>query len=235
MEKKKRYWPSLPDKALDWEFTSIIFGRPIAAFILYPVKSYLSPNIVTIISFILALLGTGLILTGSNVYLISVLLFLSMVLDDGDGLLARYQGKTSYFGSYLDKSVDIIRFLVLFNVLSWIAFKQTGNFFIAVSGSLAACGLLIQGYTKWLTSHMELKMGVGDTSAELTKNTPWVAGILKSIVWPFAECDLTLWIIIFLIAGRIDILVIILAVSQLTAAMISIFQRAIQSTGFDRK
>ncbi|MBU1219556.1 CDP-alcohol phosphatidyltransferase family protein [Myxococcota bacterium] len=235
MEKKKRYWPSLPEKALDWEFTSIIFGRPIAAFILYPFKSFLSPNIVTIISFILALIGTGLLLTGSNIYLISVLLFLSMILDDGDGLLARYQGKTSYFGSYLDKSVDIIRFFLLFNVLSWIAFKQNGNFFIAVSGSVAACGLLIQGYTKWLTSHMEMKRGVGDLVDKPSEDVPWVGGILKSIFWPFAECDLTLWIIALLIAGRIDILVIILAVSQFTAALISIFQRGFQSTGFDRK
>lgn len=224
----------MPKKAFDWEITSILLGRPISAFILYPFRNFIHPNIITLVSFLFAITGTTILLYGGNIFSAVIFLFFSMILDDGDGLLARYQGKSSLFGSYLDKAVDVIRFIYLFNTLSFIAYTQTGSFIYAISGGIASCGLLIQGYTKWLNEHMLLSKNSGHEEENDGERSSSLHGLIKAILWPFNECDLTIWIVILLLFDRSDILVLILGVSQIAAAVGALVARGIGAWNLDK-
>lgn len=232
----RSWWPRLPEKASDWELTSTFLSRPLAAALFYPVRRRLSPNFVTTLSLLagvsgaLALLRPGLRAPGLG------LLFLAMVFDDADGQLARYQGRTSAVGSFWDKAVDVLRFGLLFPVLGWIAYGHSGSVAAAMAGPLAAFGLMVQGYTKWLSASLQAKAAsvvatappeknpAGDADAPV-RRVPWAGGMAAALLWPFHECDLTLWVCVLGAAGRFPELVWILAASQLAAGAASLAAR----------
>jgi CDP-alcohol phosphatidyltransferase len=249
---KSRWWPKLPHDPGDWEFTSILLGRPIAAFILYPFKKNGNPNIVTLISLVFSLVTCFFYWFKFSNWLLfgSLFLFFSMVLDDGDGLLARYQKKSSNLGSMLDKFGDIIRFGLLFPVLGYLAYFKYHNSIFILLGAMSSIGLLIQGYTKWVYEAHALNFQIKNSSKndelELDKDKKqnstnnkkttnnYLKGITVSILWPFHECDLTLWIIILMYTGNLKLLLIIMSISQMTAGVLSIFSRLYNSYRLDK-
>jgi len=225
---KKPWWPGLPGSAADWELTSNFISRPLAAGLLYPVRASASPNVVTLLSLAAGLAGAVLLLIPGAMTGALGLLFLAMVLDDGDGQLARYQGRSSRLGSFLDKSVDVVRFGLLFPILSWLAVEQSGAWVHGMAGPLAAFGLMIQGYSKWLAIAM---LPPTDTSsapavpAQDPCRRPWASGLSVAFLWPFHECDLTVWICVLGATRQWVALVWILAVSQLIAGAAALFSR----------
>lgn len=227
------WWPKPPLKCGDWEFTSILFGRPLAALLLYPLRNVISPNLVTFVSLLMALAAIPLLLFTQQLIVALVLLFVSMVLDDGDGLVARYQGKSSLFGSFWDKGADVIRFGLLFPALGYMAFRTSGNPLHLFLGALAPFGLMVQGYTKWLyEAHAAKKPGKSATAHE--KPDSVLKGIAVALLWPFHECDLTLWIIILIPLGEWGLLLHILCWSQIIAGLLSLIVRTVSIISLDR-
>ncbi|MGM0595517.1 MAG: CDP-alcohol phosphatidyltransferase family protein [Myxococcota bacterium] len=231
-QKEKAWWPALPVATLDWELTSILLGRPLAALILYPVRNIANPNLITILSLVFSLLGTAGLAFNLNIWISLIMLFVAMVLDDGDGLLARYQGKSSYFGSMLDKMADVIRFGLLFPLLGYFAYKQASgsqSFIYIIMGSTISLSLLVQGYTKWI--YLEHKSKVkhpipnSQSSESKSERQNKILGVMTAILWPFHECDLTIWIIVLSAFSLYKLLVIILFASQTIIALISIMVR----------
>lgn len=231
------WWPRLPDRAADWELTSNFLSRPLAALFLYPVRATASPNLVTVLSLIAGLAGVALLVVPGAVVPALGLLFLAMVLDDGDGQLARFQGRSSRFGSFLDKSVDVVRFGLLFPLLSWLAVQQTGAWIHGLAGPLAAFGLMIQGYSKWLAAAMLSPASPASvaTLAPSEKRRPWASGLAVALLWPFHECDLTIWIVVLGALGQWSLLVWILAASQLVAGFAALFARLWQVWSAERR
>jgi len=240
---RRPWWPRLPEKAADWEFTSNFISRPLAAFFLHPVRATASPNLVTTASLVAGIAGAGLLALhgwspstgalGSSLGFI----FLAMVLDDGDGQLARFQGRSSRFGSFLDKSVDVVRFGLLFPLLSWLAVQQSGAWIHGMAGPLAAFGLMIQGYSKWLTvSMIPAKEPAGKPTQPdpSEKGRPWASGLAIALLWPFHECDLTVWIVALGAFGQWVPLVWILAASQLLAGFAALGARLWQVRAAER-
>lgn len=239
---RRPWWPSLPAKAADWELTSNFISRPLAAFFLYPVRATASPNLVTILSLVTGIAGAALLAlhawspsTGALVSSLG-LVFLAMILDDGDGQLARFQGRSSHFGSFLDKSVDVVRFGLLFPLLSWLAVQQTGAWIHGMAGPLAAFGLMIQGYSKWLTVSM---IPATEPAVKPKENAPsrrpWAPGFAVALLWPFHECDLTVWIVALGAFGQWVPLVWILAASQLLAGFAALGGRLWQVWSAERR
>lgn len=237
------WWPRLPDRAADWELTSNFISRPLAALILYPVRATASPDLVTLLSLVAGLAGAALLAihalspAAGVVGAALALLFLAMVLDDGDGQLARFQGRSSRFGSFFDKSVDVVRFGLLFPLLSWLAVRQTGAWIHGMAGPLAAFGLMTQGYSKWLAVSMTpvTKTAEEPTTAVLPVRRPWVSGLAVALLWPFHECDLTVWIVAL---GAFELwapLAWILAASQLLAGFGALFGRLWQVRAAERR
>ncbi len=233
----RKYWPSLPVRAVDWELTSIVMARPLAALILYPVRDTVHPNAVTIASLVTYLLGVWQLWAG-NGWAAALLLLLGMVLDDGDGLLARYQGRTSLLGSYLDKTSDVIRFWALFSVVGYLAWRSSMNPLHLYLAGMASFALMVQGYVKWIVEPFVTAPKSEDLSANLPKSldkSVFVPGILKALLWPFHECDLTVWAAVLGVMSNFELLDWVLAGSQSVAAVIALVSRLIMVVRYESR
>jgi phosphatidylglycerophosphate synthase len=95
--------------------------------------SILTPNHITIASFVLYSTGAGLIIAGGRwSVLATALLPLSYILDCLDGQLARYTGRTSPIGDYLDKTLDVLKIFIINASMAFSAYRLTGkSFFFA--------------------------------------------------------------------------------------------------------
>lgn len=228
-----RWWPRLPDNPGDWELTSTFLSRPAAALLLYPVRAQASPNAITTLALAAGVAGALALLFPEGRPWAFALLFLAMLLDDGDGQLARYQGRSGTLGSFWDKSVDVVRFGLLFPILGVLAYRESGSVAAAMAGPMAAFGLMVQGYTKWLAA-VSLPPASGNTPAGNAAAPPGsrraarLQGLAVALLWPFHECDLTLWVCILGILDRFTALVWVLAISQLAAGAASLAARLIQ-------
>jgi len=96
------------------EWWSRVFATPIANFILSGIAdwSFITPNRLTVLSFILTIFTAVLILLGSsqNLFIAGIILQLAYIVDCMDGQLARYRQTVSNIGSFLDKLSDYIGF-----------------------------------------------------------------------------------------------------------------------------
>jgi len=99
------------------EWWSRVFATPIANLVLLGVAdwTFITPNRLTILSFILTILTTALILSGTskNLLFAGIILQLAYIIDCMDGQLARYRQTASRIGSFLDKLSDYIKFPIV--------------------------------------------------------------------------------------------------------------------------
>ncbi len=226
---QRRWWPRFPENPADWELTSTFVSRPLAALLFHPVRAQVSPNLVTALSLAAGVAGALLLLLPSLYPWALSLLFLAMLFDDADGQLARYQERTSRAGSFWDKSVDVVRFGLLFPIIGVLAFRESGSLAAAMAGPIAAFGLMVQGYTKWLAAaSLPAASPPAAVSPEVRPRIPWVRGMAVALLWPFHECDLTLWVCALGAMGQWTALAWILAVSQVAAGAASLVARLFQ-------
>ena len=99
------------------EWWSRVFATPIANLILSGIAdwSFITPNRLTILSFILTILTAFFILSGSskNLFIAGIILQLAYIIDCMDGQLARYHQTVSRIGSFFDKLSDYIKFPII--------------------------------------------------------------------------------------------------------------------------
>ena len=87
------------------------------------------PNVWTVISFFPAIFGFIFVARGS-VFWGMILFILAGVMDAIDGAVARSQNRTTYFGAFLDGTVDrFVDFLLIFSFL----FLDLPDFFMPIS------------------------------------------------------------------------------------------------------
>ncbi|MCY3757215.1 MAG: CDP-alcohol phosphatidyltransferase family protein [Acidobacteria bacterium] len=93
------------------------------------VRTPLSPNQVTFLSFLVILPAIYLLSTGERTSLIAagLLIQLSFTLDCCDGEMARLRGHSSPFGAWLDGTLDRIAEVMLFVALGLALERQTGD------------------------------------------------------------------------------------------------------------
>ncbi|MBN2724450.1 MAG: CDP-alcohol phosphatidyltransferase family protein [Deltaproteobacteria bacterium] len=190
----------LPADKSDWEFTSVLISRPINFILLHLIGniSFITPNLLTIMGFISFIAAAFILFQIPSMHVLAgVLLFLRLILDDMDGMLARYRGKGSNFGSYLDKTTDILGFFVFFMVLSYCAFKETGDFHMFLIGSLGIFGLMGTGYVKWVVASMVENKRDAESSLEKDeiKHNPFkvLFTLIFVKIWAVNECDIMLF------------------------------------------
>ncbi|MCX7317184.1 MAG: CDP-alcohol phosphatidyltransferase family protein [Hyphomicrobiales bacterium] len=111
--------------------------------------SWLTPNGVTITSFVLyiaaaCLIGRG----GEGAMLAVVLLPLSYVLDCLDGQLARFTGQSSVIGDYLDKTLDVLKIGVINAGFALAAYRTSGEVIYVFLGMFSCFGFLFRYYIK---------------------------------------------------------------------------------------
>jgi phosphatidylglycerophosphate synthase len=111
--------------------------------------SALTPNMVTVGSFLLYALAACLIVVGRSWAIIAIVLLpLSYILDCLDGQLARYTGKTSAIGDYLDKTLDVLKIGIINAAMALAAYHLTGKTYYFLLGFASCFGFLFRYYIK---------------------------------------------------------------------------------------
>lgn len=109
----------------------------------------LTPTHVTLCSLGLYSLAAGLIVVGGAWSIVgAVLLPVSYVLDCLDGQLARYTGKTSAIGDYLDKTLDVLKIFIINAAMAIAAFNLTGKSLFLLLGLASCFGFFFRYYIK---------------------------------------------------------------------------------------
>lgn len=87
------------------------------------------PNVMTLISLLVGVVAAGFFLQGDQVSLLvgAILLYLSYVLDWCDGQVARFTGKVSPFGGWLDQISDRTKEFLIVLSLSYGYARVTGD------------------------------------------------------------------------------------------------------------
>jgi len=144
------------------EWWSRVFATPIASVLLLAVADwhFITPNRLTILSFLLAVMSATLIVIGGHGVLIAagIILQIAYIIDCMDGQLARYRNVSSTFGSFLDKWSDFIKFPFIILALAAEAFNATQTIMPVILG--VSCVFLIC-YLPYLKMFVLSDFGIG--------------------------------------------------------------------------
>lgn len=131
-----------------------IFGsfmtRPVShvfAFISFKLK--MSPNFVSFLSFIFCLLGIITLAISQDFYYkiaFIILWWLGAIYDAADGDLARFLGTGNPFGAWFDSFLDRMKEFLIFSLLGYISFKNSGNEIFLLLGIGAVFVNVMSGY-----------------------------------------------------------------------------------------
>jgi len=136
------------------EWWSRVFATPIAHLVLSGTAdwSFITPNRLTILSFILTILTVAFILSGSpeSLFIAGIILQLAYIADCMDGQLARYRQTASRIGSFLDKLSDHIKFPIILLGLTINAHCHYGS--STIPAILGILSVFFIGYLSYLKS-----------------------------------------------------------------------------------
>ena len=110
---------------------------------------FLTPNHLTITSFLLYSLASVLIVVGGKwIVPAAMLLVFSYVIDCLDGQLARYTEQSSVIGDYLDKTLDVLKIGFINAAMAIAAYNLTGDIYYFLLGFSSCFGFLFRYYIK---------------------------------------------------------------------------------------
>ncbi len=156
-DKLTRLWAA---KTRDDEWWSSFVTAPAAIACNYFVVDikWFTPNMVTLASFVTAVIAAAFIGIGGTVYFIlaAALIHLSHVFDCMDGQMARYRETTSASGSFYDRATDQLQVSLWFGAVGYAAYDQSGKvlpIFLAFTG---VAFYSLRGYAKYVEIHIEV-------------------------------------------------------------------------------
>lgn len=161
-ERLSRLWAT---KTKDDEWWSSFVTSPLAIVLNYLVVDFpwLTPNRITLLSFLTAITSAALVVAGGgeNFIVAAVLIHFSHVLDCMDGQMARYRGTSSTAGAFYDKLTDQIQVTLWFGAVAYAAHQQSGDvlpIFLAFAG---VAFYSLRGYIKYVSICTEVSLDDG--------------------------------------------------------------------------
>ena len=123
------------------------------------VKTRITPNQVTFVSFLVAVMAGFLFAAGTylNLVLGAVLVEVSFTLDCVDGQLARFRNMKSSFGDWFDKVLDRLSEFAIFFGLCFGLYKQSGDVRIWIWGFTALFTVLLLNYAADVLGPLSLR------------------------------------------------------------------------------
>ncbi|HEY4242395.1 MAG TPA: CDP-alcohol phosphatidyltransferase family protein [Kofleriaceae bacterium] len=218
--------------------------RPLTILVMWLVADWkwLTPNLVTTMANVAKLIGAVLLALDHHTHAVGAVLWiqLGLLLDHLDGTIARYRGCGTAFGAFYDKVSDAVTWLAIMSAIGWAAYHDHGDVRLAIAASASAYALLTLGYMKWMIAAQEAGT---KAPAALPHDPPqrtrreWAMWFLSSIgrIVRFEEVDLFFWIAVGVLAQRMDLLVILLLVSQAVQLCIMLTVRTKQALALDTK
>lgn len=153
-DKLSRLWQT---KTKDDEYWSSFVTSPLAVALNYLVVDFqwLTPNRITLLSFLVALVSCGFILANSpaNFVIAALLINLSHVLDCMDGQMARYRESTSLAGSYYDRFTDQLQVIIWFGAVGYTAHVQSQSVIPLLLVFVGVAFYSLRGYVKYVGLH----------------------------------------------------------------------------------
>jgi len=220
------------------DFWGICFGRPSAFLflVLFGDVAFITPNLLTILSFLLVVATSYLIVFCDPSWwiLAAILLQLNLTFDCADGQLARYRKTHSALGSYLDKITDFVGFLLLFAAFAQVSVDRNDGDLMYMHLALVACFVpVMTGYVKWIVVAEVLKKGKSelDAATPTMSKVRWWRIALK--IFEFREPDIYLWMGVALCINEPHWALLFLGATQPLVLIAALTYRGIQVTRID--
>ncbi len=244
--KLTRLWAT---KNKDDEWWSSFVTSPLAIAINYLVVDFkwLTPNKITLISFLTAIVSVLYIIAGGiqNFIIAAVLIHLSHAFDCMDGQMARYRKTTSLSGSYYDKLTDQIQVILWFGAIAYAAYNQSHNVLPVFLAFIGVAFYSLRGYTKYVVIYTEMsrdsqyleKLSKKESAAKKEDTAGLGFSFLTNLKWFIAEqrkilsFDEGAFIFMLSFALVFDVITPMLwvfAISQLYLGLSRSWQRAVQ-------
>ena len=197
-EKLQRLWAT-KNKNDEWWSSFVTSPLAIAANFIVVDCKWLTPNVLTLFSFITAVAAAALIIVGGQVefYVAAALIHVSHILDCMDGQMARYRGATSRWGGFFDKVTDQVQVILWFGAISYAAYVQTDNILPVFLAFAGVAFYALRGYIKYVTIYIQmcddgeyLTRSFQEVSEieDKTKGTAGLGhGVLKNLRWFVGE------------------------------------------------
>ena len=245
-DKLTRLWAT---KNKNDEWWSSFVTAPLAILLNYLVVDikWLTPNLITLLSFVVAILSVVLIVEGGTVNFISaaVLIHLSHILDCMDGQMARYRNTPSLAGCYFDKLTDQLQVTLWFGAIGYAAYSQSHNVLPVFLAFIGVAFYSLRGYVKYVTIYTEMSrdsqyletISKQKSAAKKEDNAGLGFSFLKNLKWFIAEqrkilsFDEGVFIFMLSIALVLDVLTPMLwvfAISQLYLGLSRGWQKGVQ-------
>ena len=245
-EKLTRLWSM---KTKDDEWWSSFVTSPLAIALNYLVVDikWLTPNLITLISFITAITASLLIVVGgsSNFIFAAVLINLSHVFDCMDGQMARYRKTTSQLGGYYDRLTDQLQVILWFGAISYAAYIQSDNVLPIFLAFIGVAFYSLRGYVKYVMIYIKMshdsqylkalaqkesrtkKEDSAGLKFSFSANLKWFIAEQRKIL-EFNEGVFIFMLSVALILDELTLMLWVFAVSQLYLGLIRGWQRSVQ-------
>ena len=195
-EKLIRLWAT---KKKDDEWWSSFVTSPLAIAINYLVVDiqWINPNLITLFSFITAIISALFIVAGgtANFIIAAILIHWSHIFDCMDGQMARYRKTSSLSGSFFDKLTDQIQVTIWFGSVGYAAYSQSLNVLPVFLAFTGVAFYSLRGYVKYVTIYTEMSRDSGyleklskEASRIKEKETAGLGyGVLANFRWFMGE------------------------------------------------
>ena len=243
-DKLKRLWQT---KTKDDEYWSSFVTSPLAIALNYLVVDirWLTPNLITLMSFAVALAAAGFILANTplSFFLAAVLINLSHVLDCMDGQMARYRQSTSLTGSYYDRLTDQLQVIIWFGVVAYVAYEQSGSVVPLTLSFVGVAFYSLRGYVKYVGLHAMMQrdhryldqLAAKENAAQPSINAGLGFGLRANLCWflaqqkkvlQFTEGVFIFMLSIALVFNALTPMLWVFAISQLALGLLRGLQQA---------
>lgn len=245
-EKLRRLWAT---KTMDDEWWSSFVTAPLAIAVNYLVVDVkeLTPNKITLVSFIIAILSVIFIIADGSVNFIiaAILINLSHILDCMDGQMARYRKTSSLVGSFFDKLTDQIQVTLWFAAVGYVAYVQSQNVLPIFLAFVGVAFYNLRGYAKYVGLYTGMsndnqylnKLAKQDSSVKnkqtaglgfgFLANLRWFAREQRKIIF-FDEGVFIFMLSLALILNQLTPMLWVFAISQLYYGLTRVWQRGRQ-------
>jgi phosphatidylglycerophosphate synthase len=147
-------------KNKDDEWWSSFITSPLAIAINYLVVDFkwLTPNLITLFSFVTAVIAALFIISGGavNFVIAAILIHLSHVLDCMDGQMARFRKTPSLAGSFFDKMTDQIQVSIWFGSVGYAAYIQSQSVLPVFLAFVGVSFYFLRGYVKYVAIYTQM-------------------------------------------------------------------------------
>ena len=241
-----RLWAT---KTKNDEWWSSFVTSPLAIALNYIFVDFkcISPNLITVFSFIIALISAVFIILGGmgNFIIAAILIQFSHILDCMDGQMARYKNITSFSGSYYDKLTDHIQITVWFGSVGYAAYSQSHNVLPVFLAFLGVAFYSLRGYVKYVALYTEIcrdnkyleKKSAEKLKVQIPENAGLEFGVLANLKWfvreqskiiLFDEGVLIFMLSFALILDKLIPMLWVFAISQISYGIARSWQRGRQ-------